>query len=336
MLEAFWWGSVFLINVPIVLIALTATFFIAPPNIANPTKHWDFISSIYALFALSGLILGIKEMANTSRSAEVIVIAAVSFSVGAFCFARRQQKLDDPLLTFDIFRSRIFSGGVIGAAGSMFAMAGLEMTTTQKLQLADGFSPLEAGLAVAAVALSALPMSAIGGANLHRVGFLPLIVGGFTAIAGGTGIVIWATTVDYFPLLLAGMIFLGLGAGSVMSVASIAIIGAAPVHRTGMAASVEEVSYEFGALVSIAVVGSALPSVYSSLLPTELQEAGMGALYDERTQAVAADAFSSAYVTTASALAIISLIFIAVTAWCFRDNPRSGNAHAAHPVAASH
>lgn len=328
LLEHFWWGSVFLVNVPIVIIALILTAFLAPPNVANPAKHWDFLSSLYALITLASLVLVIKSVASSHLNAMLIGGALAACLIGAFLFTRRQHKLEEPLLTFDIFRSPIFSGGVLAAAGAMFGMAGLEMTTTQKLQLVDLYSPLHAGLIISLIALAALPMSALGGANLHRWGFLPIIAGGFLAMAAGIGCVVWGGTHEVFPVYLAGLFITGLGAGFVMSVSSTAIIGAAPASRSGMAAGVEEVSYEFGTLLSIAVTGSVLPLLYKSGLPEDIRDLGMEALHNPALAEAAGPAYTDAYLATAAGLGVVMLLFAAVTGWCFRSNPTSGGADA--------
>ena len=328
LLEHFWWGSVFLVNVPIVIIALILTAFLAPPNVANPAKHWDFLSSLYALITLTSLVLVIKSVASSHLNAMLIGGALAACLIGAILFTRRQHTLEEPLLTFDIFRSPIFSGGVLAAAGAMFGMAGLEMTTTQKLQLVDLYSPLHAGLIISLIAIAALPMSALGGANLHRWGFLPIIAGGFLAMAAGIGCVVWGGTHEVFPVYLAGLFITGLGAGFVMSVSSTAIIGAAPASRSGMAAGVEEVSYEFGTLLSIAITGSVLPMLYKSGLPEDITNLGMEALHDPTLAEAAGPAYTDAYLATAAGLGVVMLIFAAVTGWCFRSNPTSGGADA--------
>lgn len=330
LLEHFWWGSVFLVNVPIVIIALILTAFLAPPNVANPAKHWDFLSSLYALITLASLVLVIKSVASSHLNAMLIGGALAACLIGAVLFTRRQHTLEEPLLTFDIFRSPIFSGGVLAAAGAMFGVAGLEMTTTQKLQLVDLYSPLHAGLIISLIALAALPMSALGGANLHRWGFLPIIAGGFLAMAAGIGCMVWGGTHDVFPAYLVGLFITGLGAGFVMSVSSTAIIGAAPASRSGMAAGVEEVSYEFGTLLSIAVTGSVLPMLYKSGLPEDIRDLGMDALHDPSLAEAAGPAYTDAYLATAAGLGVVMLIFAAVTGWCFRSNPTSGGADATH------
>ena len=295
LIQHFWVGSVFLINVPIVVIALVLTVALAPENLPNLDKQWDVVSSFYALVALSGLTMAIKQAAH-SPAATLAALAAAA--VGAWLFVRRQHRLADPLLTFDIFRSRLFTGGVLAAAGGMFVLAGAELMTTQKLQLVDALTPLTAGATVAVMALSAIPASVLGGAYLHKIGFLPLIAGGFFgAVVGAVALATGWTSI--------GMVLLGLSAGSVMSVSSIAIIGSAPMHRSGMAAGVEEVSYELGTLITVALTGSLLQ-----------------AALDRGVE------YTDAYNGVIGVLAAGAACFAVATWWCFRDNPKSGGVDA--------
>jgi len=295
LIQHFWVGSVFLINVPIVVIALVLTIALAPENLPNLDKQWDVVSSFYALIALSGLTMAIKQATQNPATALAALAAA---AVGAWLFVRRQHRLADPLLTFDIFRSRLFTGGVLAAAGGMFVLAGAELMTTQKLQLVDALTPLAAGATVAVMALSAIPASVLGGAYLHKIGFLPLIAGGFFgAVVGAVALATGWTSI--------GMVLLGLSAGSVMSVSSIAIIGSAPMHRSGMAAGVEEVSYELGTLITVALTGSLLQAALDR-----------GADY------------TAAYNQVIGVLAAGAVCFAVATWWCFRDNPKSGGVDA--------
>ena len=302
LLEHFWVGSVFLINVPIVAAAIVLTFMLAPPNMPDPGKSWDVISSVYSLIALSGLTMAIKQATNTQSTA-LLIGAVVGCVVGGWLFVRRQARLEDPLLTFDIFRSRMFTGGVLAAAGGMFVMAGAELMTTQKLQLIDDFTPLKAGTTVAAMALAAIPASTLGGAFLHKIGFMPLISGGFAAAVVGALVLGVGASQQSIALEVAALALLGLAAGSVMSVSSIAIIGAAPMNRSGMAAGVEEVSYEFGTLTTVALTGSLLQRGLNN-----------GATYTD------------AYVNVLVVVAIGATALCLATVWCFRGNPKSGGA----------
>ncbi|KQB84011.1 MFS transporter [Corynebacterium lowii] len=307
LLEAFWWGSVFLINVPVGLIALVAALILAPPNQPNPAAHWDWLSSLLALLTVSGLVMSIKEAAHSPRQWGLLAVSLLVVVVAGACFTLRQRRLAVPLLDAAIFRNRMFSGGVLAAAGAMFAMSGLELTTTQRFQLALGYSPLHAGLVVALAAVAAMPLSILGGAYLHRLGFRTLITGGFGLISGAvlvSAVGLWA---DSMPIFLLGIALAGAGMGAAMSVSSTAIIGSAPRERAGMASSVEEVSYEFGSLLSVAILGSLLPTFLKAFTEG-------GATYE--------DAFDSSYLVILCIIAVVGAVFAAITAWCFQGNPR--------------
>src|SRR5699024_657148 len=145
LLEFFWWGSVFLINLPIVVVRVFATIAVAPPNIANPAKQWDLTSSIWAMFTRLGGVMAIKELANSHRNMWVFSTAVVIGIIGLLLFIFRQRKLDEPLLDTAIFRNRMFTGGTITAGLMMFNVAGVELMTTQRFQTAADFSALQAG-----------------------------------------------------------------------------------------------------------------------------------------------------------------------------------------------
>lgn len=266
LLQYFWWGSIFLINVPVVIGALIAVSIIAPPNVRNPDKSWDAVSSAQIMIGLVGTVLTIKELAHSPQNWPLIGGAVLAAAVGFTLFARRQRRLPEPLLDFGLFRNPAFTAGVIAAAGAMFAIAGVELLTTQRFQLVDGMTPLRAGVLVALVAIGSLPTSLIGGAVVHRTGMFPLIAGGLGVAAVGVVAVIGAVHTDSVAAVVGGLLMTGAGLGATMSVASIAIVGNAPAPRAGMASSMEEVSYEFGSLTAVALLGSLLTVVYSATL----------------------------------------------------------------------
>ena len=323
LLERFWWGSVFLINVPVVVIALIATAIIAPHNDADPSKKWDLLSSIQAMVGLVGTVLFIKELAHVPQNWPLIAAAAVAAIVGFLLFVRRQRRMAEPLLDFSIFRNKAFTGGVLAAAFAMFTIAGAQLTTTQYFQLVEGFSPLQAGLLVAAIALGALPSGLLGAAFLDVLGLRIIISGGLGVGALGLILSITAAATDTFVLLVAGFIVTGLGLGGAFSVASSAIMGNAHPRKAGMAASVEEVSYEMGSLSAVAVLGSLLTFVYASTVrlpagsPDIARESLSDALAtaDGNTEIIAAanTAFETSYLVTMIALGVMLAIGAVVT-----------------------
>ncbi|MBN6042159.1 MFS transporter [Amycolatopsis sp. 195334CR] len=263
LLRHFWWGSVFLVNVPVVVLAFVATLLVAPRGTPDPSKRWDLLSSLQAMAGLAGLVFAIKELAKAPASWPVLAAALLVAVTGFVLFTRRQRRLPYPLLDFAIFRNPAFSSGVVAAGVAMFALAGIQLATTQRFQLVAGFSPLEAGLLVAAAALGSLPTALAGGAILHRTGLRPLIAGGL--LIGAAGVLVTVAGLGAgLGWVVAGMVLTGAGLGLPMAVASSAIIGNAPAHRAGMASSVEEVSYEFGSLTAVALLGSLLTGITAS------------------------------------------------------------------------
>lgn len=328
LLEFFWWGSVFLINVPVVIVTLIATLAVAPPNIANPHKHWDLISSVWAMFAMVGLVMAIKELANPDRVAWLLILATLIGLIGLLLFIFRQRSLEQPLLEVSIFKNRIFTGGVLTAGLMMFVVAGVELMSTQRFQTAGGFTPLEAGSLVASVAVPAIPAALLGGSILHRVGFIPLISGGFTLLAVGIGLGIWTFQMDSLVPFIGSFLLVGIGSGLASSVASTAILGSAPVDKAGMASSVESVSYEFGTLISVAVFGSLLPLFYSWTAPAEVAgDVDHGVDHPAHGPA-AIEAYDNAYLTILAIVGVVSVIAAAVTAYCFRGNPKEADVDA--------
>ncbi len=274
LLERFWWGAVFLVNVPVVAIALVATHWLAPAQIADARRRWDAPSSLLALIALSGLVLGIKALASAPPNAVQAGAGWSAFVIAAWLFVRRQTRLPYPLLDFALFRNPAFLSGVLAAVFTTFALGGLQLVTTQRFQLVADFTPMQAGLLVSVLALGALPAAIGGGALLHRVGLRPLLSGGLAVAALGTLIV--ATTVQQeLSWIIVGCLITGAGLGATISVASVAIVTNAPVHRAGMASAVEEVSYELGALFAVALLGSLIAALYSAsvVLPAGAPEA---------------------------------------------------------------
>lgn len=336
LLEYYSWNSIFLINVPVAILALIGTVCLAPPHPrSSSVQAWDWYSSLLGLLALSSLVAAIKELASAhSSSSPCLLFALLLVSVGAgYMFTRRQTRLTYPLLDFSLFRNPAFRSGVVAATFVTFATGGLLLSIAQRFQWVQGFTPLQAGLLVSVVFLGTLPSGIAGGALLHRVGLRVLLSGGLAV--GGLGLLIAALCVEQgISVLLAALLLTGLGLGATISVASTAIIVNAPAHRAGMAASVEEVAYEFGSLFSVAVLGSLLAALYSWAvqLPIgapEQARAGMAVALSIASHAgdsgqllfqAAAHAFDYAYKVVLLAAATLLLSAAVLTAYWLRPS----------------
>ncbi|MDW5593102.1 MFS transporter [Conexibacter stalactiti] len=334
LLEYLWWGSVFIINVPIVIAAIVAAAVIAPGSAGNPDKPWDLLGSLLAMAGLVGVVFAIKEVAKPDRSPTLIVAALAFAAIGFLLFALRQRGREHPLIDLQVFRNPT---GVIGAGIAMFTLAGVQLMSTQRLQLVDDFSPLKAGVLVTALAFGTLLTAIPGGAILHRVGFRPLISGGLALAAAGVLAVVLLFDAGT-GWLVASLFVVGSGLGLVMAVASSAIVGNVPEHRAGMASSVDEVSYELGNLTGVAILGSVAAAIYTSTLdlpagaPAAAEESldgaraaaeGMPAPAADALLAAAHSAFDGGFtVVMVITLAVLALSTLATTALLRRRGGR--------------
>lgn len=272
LLGHFHWGALFLVNVPIIAIAWPGTWFVAPEQRNPNADPWDLPSSVLALLALSSLVLAIKTATHPPIDLGVLGAALAAGLVAGLAFVRRQRQLTHPLLDFSLFRNPAFAAGVLGAVSVTFTTGGVLLGVSQRFQWVAGYTPLQSGLLASVLFIGTLPSSILGGLWLHRIGLRRLIAGGLAV--GALGMLVAAQALPWHPSglpaaheglgwLVTGLLLAGLGLGATISVASTAIVESAPPHRAGMASSVEEVAYEFGALLSIALLGSLLTGLYT-------------------------------------------------------------------------
>ena len=265
LLEYFWWGSVFLINVPVVILALALGLWLLPRQRETGNRPWDFIGSVQVLAALVCLVLTIKELAKYAPSGVMVVVTSTLTVLAMTLFVRRQRRSAAPLIDFRLFRNPYFSGGVIAAVVASVALIGVELVFSQRLQLVAGLTPLQAGLTILPLPLAAFVAGPVAGLMLPRTGSRPVILLGLLTTA--LSLCGLALAIDATGLLkLAILVLLGLGVGATITAASNAIMNNAPVEHAGMAASIEEVSYELGGVLGIALLGSVLSSSYTAAL----------------------------------------------------------------------
>ncbi|WP_240760268.1 MFS transporter, partial [Phytoactinopolyspora endophytica] len=154
LLDNYWWGSVFLVGVPVMALLLVVGPFLLPEYRSADTGRLDLVSALLLLATALPVIYGIKELAKDGWAGLPVVAIIVGLAVG-FVFFRRQQRLDDPLIDVELFRNPAFSVSLGAMTGTVFVMMGLNLFVMQYLQLVHGLSPWRAGLWV-------LPSTAAG------------------------------------------------------------------------------------------------------------------------------------------------------------------------------
>ncbi len=262
LLEHFWWGSVFLVNLPIAILALTLTLIYVPQHAGNTEKKWDITGSIQIMIAMVGIIYSIKEFARRGGSPAFAIAGAVIGIVALIVFIRRQNKSASPLIDLSLFRITRFATGFITALVGAFAQMGIQYIVTQRLQLVEGLSPLQAGLYTLCIPLAAVIAGPLTGSILHRYDVIR--IKSLSLLTAGLGMGIYLMQFDSGVAgQILGLALLGAGLGAGMTAASHSIMSYAPPHKAGMAASIEEVAYEMGGASGIAIIGSMSAFVYT-------------------------------------------------------------------------
>ncbi|WBB69776.1 MFS transporter [Micromonospora sp. WMMD812] len=261
LLEHFWWGSIFLINLP----AMALLLLLAPalvPEFRDPAAgRFDVLSAVLSLAALLPVIYGIKELARTGWATGP-ALSIVAGLLVAVVFVRRQHRLAHPMVDLALVRRRAVGGALGVNLVAMFAMVGFAIFTTQHLQSVLGLSPLRAAL------WSLLPSVAVGGvaplaATLaRRIDRAYLIGAGFVIAAGGFVVLTQVPADDGLVPLLVGASVYAAGLVVVMSLVTELVLGAAPPERAGVASALTESGSELGGALGMAVLGSVGNAVY--------------------------------------------------------------------------
>ncbi|MXN46429.1 MFS transporter [Shinella kummerowiae] len=274
LLEYFWWGSVFLINVPVVLVALAASGVLLTRRAGDRSRPWDLVGSIQVMVGLVGMTYAIKEAGRRDPSWEMAGLALVIGLVAMVLFIRRQRRSAAPLIDFSLFANPRFSAGVATALVASAALIGVELVFSQRLQLVLSYSPLEAGLLILPIPIASFFAGPLTGLALPRLGGERVLWG--SLLLTGLALAVFLAIHDGPTVFwLSALAVMGFGVGASMTAASTVIMLSAPEERAGMAASVEEVSFELGGALGIALLGSLMSALYSRamILPAGTEHA---------------------------------------------------------------
>jgi EmrB/QacA subfamily drug resistance transporter len=270
LLEHFWWGSVFLINVPIATIG----FLFALPLVSdskNPAADRpDFLGSLLSIAGLGLLLYGIIEAPSHGWTSTLVLATCIGGLAILAAFVFWERASTHPMLHLDFFRDRHFSAPIVSVGLTMFGLFGSLFVLTQFLQFQLGYTPLEAGVrmlpAAGAIALVA-PLSA---ALVRALGTKLTIVIGMLSVTAGLWQVSTATTSTAYSGIVLGMSLMGVGAGLVIPSATASVMGSLPAEHTGVGGATNGTFIQTGGALGVAVVGSLLFSRYDSHLTTAL------------------------------------------------------------------
>ncbi|MEU7553498.1 MFS transporter [Streptomyces sp. NPDC044571] len=284
MLDHFWWGSIFLVNVPAMLLLLTLVPVLVPEFKDPAPGRFDLLSVPLSMGSVLPVVYGLKEIAAEGWSPVRGACIALGLLVG-FVFVRRQRTRDDAMVSRVLFRNRGFGAGILLNTIAAFAIMGSAYFTTQYLQSVLGMGTLEAALWSLAPSVAIGAAAPLAGVLARTVDRAYVIGGGFLIGAAGFTLISLVGS-DSLRLLLVGAGVLSSGLVVVLSLVSDMALGAAPAEKAGSAASLLETGSEFGGALGMAVLGSLGTAVYRSDLagtePAAVRETLGGAVATAR------------------------------------------------------
>jgi len=270
MLEHFWWGSVFLLNVPVMVLLLAVGPFLLPEYKDPKAGKPDLASAALSLVAVLTMIYGLKRIAQDGVSAEAVASILAGLATGVV-FVRRQQRLADPLIDPRLFRIPAFRASLVMYGGSILVLFGAFLYLPQYLQLVLGLSPLRGGLWMLPWSIGFILGSLATPAVSRRVRPGLLMSSGLALSALGYFLLAGMSSGEgHFALFGLATFVLTLCAAPVYTVTNDIIIGSAPPERAGAASGISETCAEFGGALGIAIFGSIGVAIYRAMLTAEL------------------------------------------------------------------
>ncbi len=266
LLEHYWWGSVFFINIPVVIVAVAATLAVVPESRDTSAPRLDLGGLVLSIGAIGALVFTIIEAPELGwLSGPTIGGFAASAALLAL-FVVWELRVDNPLLPVRIFEDLRFSAASVSITAGFFALFGFVFLITQYFQLIRGYGPFEAGLRTLPVAVSIAAASVLSPKLVERIGTKLVVSGGLALMSAGFFWVSFADETTSYATIVGQMLFLGVGLGSTTAPATESIMGSLSVDKAGIGSAVNDTTRELGGTLGVAVIGSIFSSVYIDAL----------------------------------------------------------------------
>ncbi|MDA0637863.1 DHA2 family efflux MFS transporter permease subunit [Nonomuraea sp. MCN248] len=266
LLDHFWWGSVFLINLPIMALIVVAGVRVLPES-RNPSPgRVDLLSVALSFTGIVAVVYAVKEVADKGLGHVDVVAAGVLGAACLLVFVLRQTRLAEPLVDVRLFRRRAFSASIGTNLLAIFTMMAMSMFFAWYFQLVLGWSPLQAGLAGLPGGLSGAIGGVLAGPLVSRIGRNGVVALGLLMNAGAFFYYSTLGLEVSYPVMACAMMVGGMGIGLAFTVNNDNVLATAPRKRAGAAAAVSETSFELGGALGIAILGTVLNSAYAGRL----------------------------------------------------------------------
>jgi len=264
LLENFWWGSVFFINVPVIALAVLAGLYLVPESRDPAATPLDPIGAVLSTFGLAALTYGLIEAPAHGWTDGTILgaFAAAAVLLATFVFAELRAR--HPMMDVRLFENSRFTAASISTALVFFALFGVLFFLTQYLQFVLGYGTLEVGVRLIPVAGALIVSAPLSARLTERLGTKAVVTAGLLLVAAGLAVLATASTATGYGVVVTSLVVIGLGMGTTMAPATEAIMGALPRARAGVGSAVATTLRQVGGVLGVAVLGSLLSSVYGA------------------------------------------------------------------------
>ena len=280
LLSHFWWGSVFLINVPVACVGALAALLWIPESRDSSKRPLDFFGAALSTSGLAMLLWSIIEAPLRGWDSGSVLAVGLAALVILGGFVAWERRASHPMLVLEAFGNRRFSIAMAAVALAVFALMGALFVLTQYLQFSLGYSALATGVRILPIA-AVLAAAALVSTRLDRwLGTKVVVAAGLVIVASGLWQLTTLTASSGFAQALGGMVLLGLGAGFIIAPATASVMGSLPRERAGVGSATNSTSLQVGGALGVAVIGSVLSSRYQSSLIPVLSGRSVPAAYE--------------------------------------------------------
>ncbi|GAA2053436.1 MFS transporter [Catenulispora yoronensis] len=328
LLQHFWWGSVFLLGTPVMLLLLIVGPLLLPEYRDANAKKLDLVSVVFSLAAILPVIYGIKQLAIGSNGSPVWPVLAIVVGAGfAVLFTRRQLRLPNPLLDLRLFRNVRFSSSLAAMMLGSGTLAGLGLMTSQFIQSVLGLEPAKAGLWQAPTGVGIAIGVLVTPIIVRKIQSSTAILGGLVLCFAGLIMLSFVHATSSAALVSVSAALVALGIGPLFVLGTSLVVGSAPPEKAGSAASMSETSNVFGSTLGLALLGSVGAAVYQSgmagstvagaketLADAVAAAAKLPAAVSQSLLVKARDAFTDG-LNAVAAIGIVTIAIVFVLAW---------------------
>jgi len=274
LVEHYWWGSVFLVNIPIVVTALIAGTVLIPASKDPAVGPPDLAGAALSTIGITALVYAIIAASNDGWSSASVVGSFATSIVILGAFIGVELRIAHPMLPMNFFRSGRFSAACLAIAFTFFALLGAMYFLTQYFQVVRGYTSLQAGARMLPLAAGLAVAAPRGAALAEHLGTKRVVAAGMVLNGCGLGLFALIRIDTGYPMVALSLILMGLGMGATMAPATESVMGAVPAAQAGVGSAVNDAVRQLGSTLGIAVLGTVLATRYSAELTPKLGSLG--------------------------------------------------------------